>query len=185
VHIYLIDFITVFLISFSGTFIFGIRLLDPFTRNCIVNLILFNREFITKYKEKLLKENGNDSFDETNLSEVYNIYKDNFSSNKLKTSSIRKTKTILTNNLSLNFGKKQSKDDSLNKKNKKKLEMPEIINNKPKICDIMEMDEYNEEPNSNILEVKETKNLENEKQKNKTNNNVQNDINMVEINENE
>ena len=185
VHIYLIDFITAFLISFSGTFIFGIRLLDPFTRNCIVNLILFNREFITKYKEKLLKENGNDSFDETNLSEVYNIYKDNFSSNKLKTSSIRKTKTILTNNLSLNFGKKQSKDDSLNKKNKKKPEIPEIINNKPKICDIMEMDEYNEEPNSNILEVKETKNLENEKQKNKTNNNVQNDINMVKIKENE
>ena len=52
INTYLIDFITIFLISFSGTFIFCIRLLNPFIRTFIVNLLLYNKEFIANYKER-------------------------------------------------------------------------------------------------------------------------------------
>ena len=51
------------LISFNGTFLFFVRLFDPLMRNFIINLLLFNREFIAKYKENLIKEkNLNESF---------------------------------------------------------------------------------------------------------------------------
>jgi len=62
-QIYSLDYIVIMLISFNGTFLFFVRLFDPLMRNFIINLLLFNREFIAKYKENLIKEkNLNESF---------------------------------------------------------------------------------------------------------------------------
>ena len=65
---YYIDYIVITLISFNGTFIFIVRLFDPLVRNFIINLFLFNREFIKNYKEHLLKEKRfNESMTEESL----------------------------------------------------------------------------------------------------------------------
>ena len=62
-QIYSLDYIVIMLISFNGTFLFFVRLFDPLMRSFIINLLLFNREFIAKYKENLIKEkNLNESF---------------------------------------------------------------------------------------------------------------------------
>ena len=62
-QIYFIDYMVIMLISFNGTFLFFVRLFDPLMRSFIINLLLFNREFIAKYKENLIKEkNLNESF---------------------------------------------------------------------------------------------------------------------------
>lgn len=53
---YFIDYVVIMLISFNGTFLFLVRLFDPLMRNFIINLLTFNREFISTYKEYLLKE---------------------------------------------------------------------------------------------------------------------------------
>ena len=67
-HCYYIDYIVIMLISFNGTFLFFVRLFDPLMRNFILNLFLFNREFITKYKEHLLNEKRyNESLTEESL----------------------------------------------------------------------------------------------------------------------
>ena len=56
IQCYTIDYMVIMLISFNGTFLFFVRLFDPLMRSFIINLLLFNREFISKYKENLLKE---------------------------------------------------------------------------------------------------------------------------------
>ena len=62
-QIYFIDYIVIMLISFNGTFLFFVRLFDPLMRSFIISLLLFNREFIARYKENLIKEkNLNESF---------------------------------------------------------------------------------------------------------------------------
>ena len=43
---YFIDFIVISLISFFGSFIFIVKLFDPLIRSFIINLLLFNRDFI-------------------------------------------------------------------------------------------------------------------------------------------
>ena len=43
---YFIDFIVISLISFFGSFIFLVKLFDPLIRSFIINLLLFNRDFI-------------------------------------------------------------------------------------------------------------------------------------------
>jgi hypothetical protein len=74
---YFIDFITILLISFSGTFLICIRLSDPLMRAFILNLITWNREFISNYKEQLLKEKSlNESFISNNISDIYNAQDD-------------------------------------------------------------------------------------------------------------
>ena len=149
----LIDFITIFLISFSGTFIFCIRLLNPFMRTFIINLFICNREFITDYKERLLnKKDLNESFDLDN--EIYNIYEDNFSHNNLnKIESIRKTKTIQMNTLSLNFRK-----DSDNIDNSKEIHTFGItpgISSKRSNIEIFEKENQNKNNTYSIKEMEE------------------------------
>ena len=46
---YLIDFMVICLISFFGSFIFLVKLFDPLLRNFIINLLLFNREYINNF----------------------------------------------------------------------------------------------------------------------------------------
>ena len=53
---YYIDYMVILLISFNGTFLFLVRLFDPLMRNFIFNLLSFNREFISNYKNNLLNE---------------------------------------------------------------------------------------------------------------------------------
>ena len=55
-HCYYIDYYVIMLISFNGTFLFFVRLFDSLMRNFLINLVLFNREFIKNYEENLLKE---------------------------------------------------------------------------------------------------------------------------------
>ena len=82
---YYIDYIVIMLISFNGTFLFFVRLFDPLMRNFILNLFLFNREFITKYKEHLLKEKRfNESLTEESLIANNEIINESFSENKTK-----------------------------------------------------------------------------------------------------
>ena len=66
IHSYFIDYMVIMLISFNGSFLFIVRLFDQLMRSFIINLLLFNREFISKYEENLLKEKGfNESLIET------------------------------------------------------------------------------------------------------------------------
>ena len=46
---YSIDFMVICLISFFGSFIFLVKLFDPLLRNFIINLLLFNREYINNF----------------------------------------------------------------------------------------------------------------------------------------
>ena len=60
---YYIDFIVISFISFFGSFVFLVKLFDPLIRNYIVNLLLFNREYINNSRnnnsnEHLLLENN-------------------------------------------------------------------------------------------------------------------------------
>ena len=166
---YFIDFITIFLISFSGTFIFCMRLLDPFMRNFTINLICMNKEYISNFKEKLLRDNSlNESFDENNLYDLYNIYK-NFSDNAFKRS-IRKTKTIQSNNISLNFRKSNINDNKKNcqfQSKKKKLS----------IVQILEMDEISND--DSFINENEENNYKEKKNK------IKNENNFITTNKNE
>ena len=110
---YFIDFITIFLISFSGAFIICIRLSDPLMRVFILNLITFNREFIANYKEQLLKEKSmNESFISNNISDIYNAQTNSFNIKRNN----KKSKTIAMKTISFNYGKNKNE----NKENRKK-----------------------------------------------------------------
>ena len=105
INTFVIDFITIFLISFSGTFIFCIRLLDPLMRSFIINLIKFNRGFISNYKDYFLKDKTlNDSF-------ISNNTIDEFPASENKINIVRnnkKTKTIQMKTISFTFGKMEN-----------------------------------------------------------------------------
>ena len=73
---YYIDYIVIMLISFNGTFLFIVRLFDPLVRNFIINLFLFNREFIKNYyKDYLIKEKRNESVTEESIYLDHNMSK--------------------------------------------------------------------------------------------------------------
>ena len=108
---YLIDLLTIILISFSGIFIFCIRLMDPLMRAFLINLISFNREFISTYKEHLLKEKTfNESFTSHNISEIYNVQEESFIKRTNK-----KSQTIAMKTISFNFGKRKNENNEKNK----------------------------------------------------------------------
>ena len=108
-QVYFIDFMTILLICFSGTFILCLRLFDPLMRRFFINLILFNREFITKYKEHILKEKQmNESFVSNSLNETF-LYNESFSDNKIRINrNYKKSKTIKASPTSFTFGKIKS-----------------------------------------------------------------------------
>ena len=54
---YFVDFIVMTLISFFGSFIFLIKLFDPLIRRVIVNLLLFNRDFIDNNQNNINTNN--------------------------------------------------------------------------------------------------------------------------------
>ena len=139
---YFIDFITIFLISFSGLFIFCVRLSDPLMRAFIFNLLSFNREFLSNYKEQLLKEKDLDeSYTSHNVSDIYNIYEDNFMESKSKiVRNSKKAKTISMKNIPFNFGKNKS----LNNENKNKIAGISSVVKIGETGGIFEMNNFNE-----------------------------------------
>ena len=72
-HFYL-NFITMTLISFYGTFIFIVKLSDPIMRDFLLSIILFNKKYIKEYEPLMKKEKLNVSNDE--LNESFNDEKD-------------------------------------------------------------------------------------------------------------
>ena len=195
---YFVDYIAILLISFSGAFIFCIRLLDPLMRTFLVNLIYFNREFISNYKEHLLKDKTfNESFTSNNNSENNNYHEENC----IKRSQ-NKSKTIIMKTISFNFGKnKNEKNDKIKKFGistvtitKKSsasgiFEMKNIDDSEQgnydssKMCGTERIDTY-----SNLNELEENYYLENEEYEcNKNDNNltknvIESDSNSIAIN---
>ena len=135
---FLIDFITILLISFSGIFIFCIRLLDPLMRTFIINLISLNKEFLSNYKANLIKEKTlEESFiSNNNVSEIYNVYSENFLNNNIKRNN-KKSKTIAMKPISFNFGKNK------NEKKNKNFEISSIFAKKASNSGKFEMDNFN------------------------------------------
>ena len=136
---FFIDFITIFLISFSGIFMFCIRLLDPLMRAFIANLISLNKKFISGYKEKLIKEKTLDeSFISNNGNDIYNVYNENFLYNNNFKRSSKKCKTIAMKTISFNFGKNK------NEKKNKNFEISSFFTKKASNSGKFEMDNFNE-----------------------------------------
>jgi len=169
-QVYFIDFMTILLICFSGTFILGLRLLDPFMRKFLINLILFNREFITKYKEHILKEKQmNESFISNSLNETF-LNNDSFSDNKLKVvRNNKKSKTIKVSPTSFTFGKIKSATKeisnfgTISKLNRKessseKFEMNNLNNDN--ISDLNELEEYYYNESQDKIEDIKCKNID-------------------------
>ena len=80
-HFYL-NFITMTLISFYGTFIFLVKLTDPIMRDFLLSIILFNKKYIKEYEPLMKKEKLNVSNDDLNESLndekdiLINVYRD-------------------------------------------------------------------------------------------------------------
>ena len=171
-QIYFIDFMTILLICFSGTFILCLRLLDPLIRRFFINLILFNREFITKYKEHLLKEKQmNESFISNSLNDTF--LNNESSSDKLKSvRNDKKSKTIMEFPNSFNFIKMKSAAikeinnyGALSKLNRKessnnKFEMNNLNNDN--ISDLNELEEYYYNESQDNIEDNKSKNTDND-----------------------
>ena len=157
---YVIDFFTIFLISFSGIFTFCIRLLDPLRRHFIINLITFNREFISNYKELLLKEKAlNESLTSNNVSDIYNCPEERSIDNLLNIKKISKnSKTIPMKTISFNFGKTKN---NINENKNKKFGISTIILKKGSKSGKFEMGNFNESEQSNY-EIN-SKNIESER----------------------
>ena len=156
---FFIDFFTIFLISSNGIFIFCIRLLDPLMRHFIINLITFNKEFISNYKKYLLKEKAlNESFISNNISDIYNGPDE--SSTDYQLNMIRnnkKSKTTSMKTISFNFGKTNYNNDNKNKK----FRISTIILKKGSKSGKFEMDNFNESEQANC-EIN-SKNIESER----------------------
>jgi len=171
-QVYFIDFMTILLICFSGTFILCLRLLDPLMRRFLINLILFNREFITKYKEHILKEKQmNESFVSNSLNETF--LNNESSSDKIKiVRNYKKSKTIKVSPTSLNFGKLKSAasqeisnfgtSPKFNRKESSsdKFEMKNLNNDN--ISDLNELEEYYYNENQDNAEDNKSKNNDND-----------------------
>ena len=172
-QVYFIDFMTILLICFSGTFILCLRLLDPLMRRFFINLILFNREFITKYKEHILKEKQmNESFISNSLNETF-LNNESFSDKLKIVRSNKKSKTIMASPTSLAFGKMKSAAikeinnlGTLSKFNRNdsssdKFEMKNLNNDN--ISDLNELEEYYYNESQDNIEDNKSKNTENDK----------------------
>ena len=139
---YYIDYLVIMLISFNGSFLFIVRLFDQLMRNFIISLLLFNREFLSNYKEQLLKEKhmneslnetGNESFSVVNTKfiDFPSNYKENNNYQKMFSVSLKKLKSdgnILKNDIKV--VKKFDKSNDINKKSNynKNFEMNNIVN---------------------------------------------------------
>ena len=178
VNTYVIDFITIFLISFSGTFIFCVRLLDPLMRSFIVNLIRFNRGFISNYKEHLLNEKTlTESFVSNNTIDDYYS-----SENQLK--KIRNQKKALTikmKTISFTFGKIEN--DNNNFKGKNYYGFSSVVTKKGSTSGNFEMNcfniyEHKDNACSNLNKLEEYYYEEQEREDSKIENNSSNNKNL-------
>jgi len=170
-------------------------------RTFLINLILFNREFISKYKEHLLKEKQlNESF-------LSNSFNESFSDNNIKiVRRLKKTKTIkMAPSFAFAFGKnkKAEKEDEVktetnNNNNNIKINKPSLLYSKTiknsnqfemnnlnihgNIDDISELNEleefYYKESDENVIDNKN----DNDNVNNNLNNIKElNDVNSIEV----
>ena len=146
--IYFINFLTIFFISFSGTFLFCIRLHDPLMRAFIINLLSFNREFISNYEKNLVKEKDmNESFISNNVSSINNgqEHEDSFIVNNNFKRSDKRPKTIALKTISFNFGNTKN-----NKEKNKKFGISTVFSKKACTSGNFEMYNFNESERGNL-----------------------------------
>ena len=129
-------------------------------RHFIINLITFNREFISNYKELLLKEKAlNESLTSNNVSDIYNYPEERSIDNLLNIKKISKnSKTIPMKTISFNFGKTKN---NINENKNKKFGISTIILKKGSKSGKFEMGNFNESEQSNY-EIN-SKNIESER----------------------
>ena len=146
--IYFINFLTIFFISFSGIFLFCIRLHDPLMRAFIINLLSFNREFISNYEKNLVKEKDmNESFISNNVSSINNgqEHEDSFIVNNNFKRSDKRPKTIALKTISFNFGNTKN-----NKEKNKKFGISTVFSKKACTSGNFEMYNFNESERGNL-----------------------------------
>ena len=145
---YFINFLTIFFISFSGTFLFCIRLHDPLMRAFIINLLSFNREFISNYEKNLVKEKDmNESFISNNVSSINNgqEHEDSFIVNNNFKRNDKRPKTIALKTISFNFGNSKN-----NKEKNKKFGISTVFSKKACTSGNFEMYNFNESERGNL-----------------------------------
>ena len=204
---YFIDYFVILLISFNGTFLFFVRLFDPLMRNFILNLLLFNKEFIKNYREHLLKEKRfNESLNEES---IYNIQDETINESIYE----NKTKIIeIPENLYDSLKFKKSPSFSINRiksqenlfkhinKPNKKYSYSSVLNKKASTSQNIEMHNFNfsnlnNNNNCNINQNEEycyylDNKIDEDKEKEKENNdntnllksNISNSINIFKSN---
>ena len=155
-HCYYIDYFVIMLISFNGTFLFFVRLFDPLMRNFIINLVLFNREFIKNYEENLLKEKRlNESLTEESNANANSII-ESFSENKTKIEIVdfpeNEHEKGKKNAGTLSFDRVKSEQDLQKYRTKpiKKTSYSSLLNKKGSINGDFEMNTFNTFNISNI-----------------------------------
>ena len=158
IHCYLIDYLVIMLISFHGTFLFIVRLFDPLMRNFIINLLLFNREFITNYKEYLLKEKRyNESLTEESILNLHEeTDNESFFESKIKLGDYKKNNSVNKNYKIMKTLSTEKINDFEKKKydnmpNKKFTFTPSLINNNSNNSGKFEMTIINNSKNNSGL----------------------------------
>ena len=157
---YYIDYMVILLISFNGTFLFLVRLFDPLMRNFIINLLSFNREFISNYKQYLLKEKRlNESMtEETVYSPHNNTLNDSLIERKIKIIDFPENNKgnikIFKNLDNISFGTNKSEENcsKLEHKSSKLLNYSPKLMKKVNIGENIEMNTFafNSKNNSNL-----------------------------------
>ena len=180
---YYIDYIVIMLISFNGTFLFFVRLFDPLMRNFLLNLFLFNREFIKNYKELLLKEKRfNESLTEESLYIANNeTINESFSENKSKIvefpENVDEIRNKKNKKMDLSFERTKSEEILFNRhKPNKKYSYSSILTKRASQSENFEMntikisninnypDNQNQNGDCHFLKRKNNENINNEKE---------------------
>ena len=157
---YFIHLIIISLISFFGSFLFLVKLFDPLIRNFIINLLLFNREFIDNFNTSpntmntLLIDNNN-NFNRNKSKPKTAIFKNNININNFHKKSFSPKKQFINKNGgNLNvYVSKLSKPI----KNISYSSEPNLINinEKNNNCEEMKIYDYFERKNKNNLNIDE------------------------------
>jgi hypothetical protein len=117
-------------------------------RAFIINLLSFNREFISNYEKNLVKEKDmNESFISNNVSSINNgqEHEDSFIVNNNFKRSDKRPKTIALKTISFNFGNTKN-----NKEKNKKFGISTVFSKKACTSGNFEMYNFNESERGNL-----------------------------------
>ena len=198
-QIYWIDYMVIMLISFNGTFLFIVRLFDPLMRNFVINLLSFNREFISNYKNNILNEKRynelmNETESESNSEKRIKIidfpYNYNYNENNIKliNHSLKNSKNLKdSNQYDFKFIKKNGHYSKTNKKdlNDKKYEMINISDKNTNFSNLSQNIDNNDKYNSETQNISNSNSIKNKIENLKSlNKNINNEINDKNENKN-